>query len=58
MRKIARILKIINIHDVPVVAVDDNVIFVGLYKLEAQIRGDFLQLKTGPEKWERFSDYI
>lgn len=57
-KKIARILKIINIHDIPLIAITDELYFIGLYKLEAVIRGDFLQVKTGINKWERFSEFV
>ena len=32
--------------------------FIGLYKLELGILGDFLVVKVGKKEWERFANYI
>lgn len=56
--KLARILKILGIKDVPVVALTPTLFFIGVFKVELKLLGDYVVVRTSSTKWERLSDYI
>lgn len=57
-RKISLILKILKINDIPIFHLSDKLYFVGLYKLNLELKGDFLLVRLGINQWERLADYI
>ena len=57
-KKIKTILKLLKINDVPIVHLKDNLYFIGIYKMIVEMQGDFLMIKVGNKKYERFADYL
>ena len=56
-KKIAIILKIMKITDVPVINLKDDLFLIGLYKFNLEIKGDFVSLQVGSTN-QRIADYI
>ena len=56
-KKIAIILKIMKVTDVPVVNLKDDLFLIGLYKFNLELRGDYVSLQIGSQ-YHRFADYI
>ena len=56
-KKIAIILKIMKVNDVPVVNLKDDLFLIGLYKFNLELKGDFVSLQVGSQ-YHRFADYI
>jgi hypothetical protein len=57
-KKIAKILKLLRVKDVPVMYLNSNLYLIGIYKLTVRFRGDFLVVQVKSSKWVRFSNYI
>ncbi len=49
--KIHSILKVMKIKNLPIFNIQNKLYFVGLYKLELDIIGDFLVVKIGSKDW-------
>lgn len=49
--KINSILKVMRIKNLPIFNIQNKLYFVGLYKLELDIIGDFLVVKVGSKDW-------
>ncbi len=56
--KINSILKVMKIKNLPIFNIQNKLFFVGLYKLELDIIGDFLVVKIGKKDWQRFASYL
>ena len=54
----ATILKLLKIRDIPIFHMTGKLYFIGVYKLNLDIKGDFLVVQVGKDKFERFADYI
>lgn len=57
-RKISKIMKLMKINDVPIVQLKKELYFIGIYKLNVTIKGDYLMVQIRSDKWVRFSEYI
>lgn len=57
-RKIGKIMKLMKVNDVPIVAIRDNLYFIGLYKVLVEMQADYLMVKVNENKFDRFSEYI
>lgn len=57
-RKIDKVLKLTKSKQVPVVHLRSKVYMVALNKLTFNIKGDYLVVEVGKDRWERFATYI
>ena len=46
-KKVAKIIKLLKIKEVPIVCLSERLYFVGLYKVILEMRGDYLMVQVG-----------
>ena len=57
-KKIAKITKLLKMKDIPIVNLHQNLYFVGLYKVVIELKSEYVMVKIGSQKYERFADYL